>query len=107
MVKESGQKNFINPNYPLTKERAFSIVWQLKQSVAAVLGFILGVIPLRSYLGFLLYILAQFAVVELYVIVYKVPDYVLDLREIIFEASIASCGCFVLWWVVTYSVVHF
>ncbi|GFR49367.1 hypothetical protein Agub_g11393 [Astrephomene gubernaculifera] len=96
------------PDAEWTKDDLLSCVHWQKQLTAAVLGLLWGVLPLQGLEGFAGFFVLQLLVTTLfYRLVLRVNEEVHGgVGEALFEGLPTFTAVFVLFWVVTFNVLH-
>ncbi|ORM40197.1 uncharacterized protein BXIN_1314 [Babesia sp. Xinjiang] len=89
------------------KIRHSTTLWKVKCLVSLLTGIILGLIPVRGIVGFISFLVVQSLAGQLYLAFMKLPDYVLDQMEALTAHILTSFCCFLVSWVLTYSMYNF
>jgi len=89
-----------------TREEINEVLHWLKQAVSVLLGITCGLFSIQGFAGFGV-LLVGILLTGVYVQKLNARDEVIDLMESYQEGTMPAVMSFVLFWVVTYTLVHF
>ncbi|ESO05025.1 hypothetical protein HELRODRAFT_78375 [Helobdella robusta] len=96
-----------NSDWP-DKDEFLDVIYWIRQVVGLLLGIVWGIFPLKGFIGIILFLAVNIALIYFYVnTIQKVDedDYG-GTSEIIKEGLMTSFATFVVTWIIVYSALH-
>lgn len=108
-ASDSVWKKAISPNteWP-DKEEFLDVIYWMRQAIGIVLGLCWGVLPLKGFVGLLLFVLVNVAVIYIYVSNFQSIDEEEygGMWEITKEGFMTSFAGFLVTWIIMYTGLH-
>jgi len=98
--------DFSSENNDWTREELNEVLHWVKQCIAVFLGAGCGILQVQGWMGFLVLAIG-IVLTGVYVQKLNTMDEVMDMMESYQEGTVPAAMSFVLFWVVSYTLIHF